>query len=94
MRLSAAIAEKRTGDGLSQAKLGEMLGVTQSTISKWEDGFGPEDENLLAVANWLGISAAEAQRMRDSDGDDDLDVLAAQAHALIDQLIAEVRRRR
>ena len=43
--------------GLSQAALGEALGVKQNTISQWENGSRQPDAKTLALlADFFGIS--------------------------------------
>ena len=51
------IAELRRQNGLSQEALGEALGVTRQSISKWEsDGALPEVEKLVAMSRLFGVS--------------------------------------
>lgn len=51
------IAELRRQKGLSQEALGEALGVTRQSISKWEsDGALPEVEKLVAMSRLFGVS--------------------------------------
>lgn len=55
MRALFALRAKR---GLSQAEVGDLLGVTASTISMWETGKsvpGPERVHALAVAFQVGV---------------------------------------
>lgn len=57
-------AEKLTGlrksRGWSQEELGERLGVTRQTVSKWELGATtPEMEKLAAMSELFGVSADE-----------------------------------
>ena len=50
----------REEKGLSQAKLGELLGVTNKAVSRWENGRGyPDTSILLNLANVLGITVDE-----------------------------------
>lgn len=51
------IAEKRKEKGLNQIQLGELLNVSNRTISKWENGDGFPDITLLPdIARCLGIT--------------------------------------
>jgi transcriptional regulator with XRE-family HTH domain len=46
----------RMDRGLTQAKLAEMCGVTQSTIGVWENGVNvPSVENLYALTKALNL---------------------------------------
>lgn len=45
---SKAIKDKRIKKGLSQTQLGELLNVSNKTVSKWETGRGYPDITLLA----------------------------------------------
>ena len=50
-RLSAAIRDARAGRGFSQAELAARLGVSQGTISFWENGVEtPTFKNLVKLA--------------------------------------------
>ena len=50
----------RKQQGLSQEQLGEKLGVTRQTVSKWELGVTtPEMDKLILLADLLHISIDE-----------------------------------
>lgn len=54
------ISEKRKEKGLNQIQLGEILSVSNRTISKWENGDGYPDITLLPdIAKCLDISIDE-----------------------------------
>ena len=56
----ATIRTLREGRKLTQAELGEKLGVSSKTVSKWETGKGLPDISLLqSLASALGISVIE-----------------------------------
>ena len=56
----AAIRALRESKGLTQAKLGERIGVSSKTISKWETSRGLPDISLLQpLARALGVSLIE-----------------------------------
>ena len=56
----ATIRTLREGRKLTQAELGEKLGVSSKTVSKWETGKGLPDISLLQpLASALGISVIE-----------------------------------
>jgi transcriptional regulator with XRE-family HTH domain len=53
------IALIRKRHGLRQAQLGEMVGVTESTVSRWESGARrPSREEVERIAGLLGVEAA------------------------------------
>ena len=54
------IYEQRTAQGLSQAQLGELLGVSNKAVSKWESGAAkPQTAKLFRLAQILGVSVEE-----------------------------------
>lgn len=54
------ICEKRKEKGLNQIQLGQMLNVSNRTISKWENGDGFPDITLLPdISDCLGITIDE-----------------------------------
>lgn len=57
MTIGQRIAELRRQNNRSQEALGEALGVTRQSISKWEsDGALPEIEKLVAMSRLFGVS--------------------------------------
>ena len=60
MNFSQKLMELRRAKGWSQEQLGEKLGVTRQTISKWELGqTTPELEKLAAMSDLFGITTDE-----------------------------------
>lgn len=60
MDFSQKLMELRRSKGMSQEQLGEKLGVTRQTISKWELGqTTPEMEKLAAISELFGITTDE-----------------------------------
>lgn len=56
----AAVRQLREIRGMTQAELGEKIGVSSKTVSKWETGKGLPDISLLQpLAQALGISLIE-----------------------------------
>ena len=54
------IRNAREALGLSQAKLGELLNISDKTVSKWETGRGYPDISMLeSLASALGLSVTE-----------------------------------
>ena len=60
VRIGRFIAECRKGRGLTQAKLAEMLNITDRAVSKWETGKSmPDSSIMLPLCDILGISVNE-----------------------------------
>lgn len=54
------IAERRKNKKLTQGKLGEIIGVTDTTISKWERGINAPDISVLnKLSDVLEVSVSE-----------------------------------
>lgn len=54
------IYELRKEKGISQKELGEMLGVSNKSVSKWETGAAlPKTETLVRLAEFFDISSEE-----------------------------------
>lgn len=52
--------ELRTEKGLSQAELGELMGVSNKAVSKWEMGVAkPRPAMLLSLAAFFGVTVEE-----------------------------------
>ncbi|MCH5207686.1 MAG: helix-turn-helix domain-containing protein [Oscillospiraceae bacterium] len=60
MTFAEKLMELRRQKGWSQEELGEKLGVTRQTVSKWELGSTtPEMEKLAAISDLFGITTDE-----------------------------------
>lgn len=60
MKFSEKLAELRRSKGWSQEQLGEQLGVTRQTISKWELGTTtPDMDKLAAMSDLFAITTDE-----------------------------------
>lgn len=54
------LKELRIDKGLSQQKLGELLGFCNQTISFWESGSRePDLDTLVNIAHFFGVSVDE-----------------------------------
>lgn len=52
--------ELRTEKGLSQSQLGDMMGVSNKAVSKWEMGISkPRPAMLVALASFFGVTVEE-----------------------------------
>ena len=59
-KIGKFIAQLRQEKGLTQAMLGEKLGVTNKTVSRWENGNYMPDVSLLPqLAQELGVGVGE-----------------------------------
>jgi transcriptional regulator with XRE-family HTH domain len=62
------IREKRKAMGLTQEQLGEMIGVTSKTISKWENGESETThDNYKKLADVLKTHLSEIMAGKDMD---------------------------
>jgi len=62
----------RAEKGLSQAQLGEMLGVTNKAVSKWENGSAKPNTSLLPkIAEILGVTVEELFACKRIEKDDE-----------------------
>ncbi len=60
MTLGQRIQEHRLRLGLSQAGLGERLGVSRQAVSRWEaDGAVPDTDKLIALSRLFGLTLNE-----------------------------------
>lgn len=60
MTLGQRIQEYRLGLGLSQAELGERLGVSRQAVSRWEaDGAVPDTDKLIALSRLFCLTLNE-----------------------------------
>lgn len=60
VKIGKFIAELRRRDGLTQEALGEKIGVTNKTISRWENGnYMPDIEMLQLLAQEFKVSINE-----------------------------------
>ncbi len=60
IKIGNFIAELRKEQKLTQEQLGEKLGVTNKTVSRWETGiYRPPAEALLAMSELFGVSINE-----------------------------------
>jgi len=59
-KIGSFLRELRTEKGLTQEQLGEQLGVTNKTVSRWETGtYMPPVECLKLMSDFYGVSINE-----------------------------------
>lgn len=57
MKLPKRIRELRKNKGLSQIRLGEIMGVSQQTVAKWEAGRRePNLQTVVELARFFGVT--------------------------------------
>ena len=60
MNFNEKLIELRKKEGLSQDEMGERLGVSRQTISKWELAQSyPDFQRLVAISDYFGLSLDE-----------------------------------
>lgn len=60
MKVGKFIAQLRKEQGMTQEVLGQKLGVTNKTVSRWENGnYMPDIELLIPLGETLGVSVNE-----------------------------------
>ncbi len=60
VKIGKFIAKQRKLNGLTQQQLGDMLGVTNKTVSRWENGnYMPDIEMMQLISEALHISINE-----------------------------------
>lgn len=92
MKIGRYIALLRRQAGLTQEKLGEKLGVTNKTISRWENGLSVPDAGML-----VRIAGALDTTVNDLLGEEEPEQgrdLAAELEALNRQLAEREERSR
>lgn len=84
------LAEWRESRGLSQKRLGERLGVTDMTVSRWEGSKSLLSTDVMAaIAEALGIEPADLYHHPDQPSADAL--LRGQSAAIRDQVFAIIK---
>jgi len=70
-QIGAFLAQLRKERGLTQEQLGEMLGVTNKTVSRWENGnYLPPVEVLQILSDFYGLTINEilsARRLKPTE---------------------------
>lgn len=70
--------ELRTEKGLSQAQFGELLGVTNKAVSKWENGSAKPNTKLIPhMAQILGVTVEELFAAKRLEKDAELEKMKA-----------------
>lgn len=71
IKIGRFISELRRGAGMTQEELGEKIGVTNKTISRWETGtYMPDIEKLMLLSEIFSVSINEllcGERLSDGE---------------------------
>ena len=63
IQIGRFIAASRKARNLTQRQLADKLGISDKTVSKWENGSAdPSTTNLLALAKLYGVTAEDLLR--------------------------------
>lgn len=65
--MAVRIRERRRALRLSQEALARALEVSKNTVARWEAGGGVEQQNLIALAELLGVSMEWLMRGESSE---------------------------
>jgi transcriptional regulator with XRE-family HTH domain len=88
--LHVYLAEWRTDKGLTQQQLGDRLGKSDVTVSRWETGERrPDDDTRVAIAEALGIDPLDLFRRPEEQSADAL--LRDQPPEIVDQAMKLIR---
>jgi transcriptional regulator with XRE-family HTH domain len=102
MTLGGEIRQARRARGLLQEAAAKALGVTQQTVSDWENGQRPDPAHLPAIAKFISLpvedvaALAYAATPAPVDNGPRLDALEAEVRALradVNRLIEALERR-
>ena len=64
MNFNEKLIELRKSKGLSQDELGQRLGVSRQTISKWELAQSyPDFQRLVLISDYFGLSLDALEKM-------------------------------
>ena len=92
VKIGKLVAELRKEAGMTQEELGERLGVSQRSVSRWETGKNMPDLSLLTpLAETLGVSVTELLAGERIEGET---VSKSEASGAMAALIALARDRR
>ncbi len=83
MKFNEKLIELRKAKGLSQDELGQNLGVSRQTISKWETAQSyPDFQRLVLLSDYFGISLDSLVK--------DLDVQEVRERNNNDRILSEI----
>lgn len=75
MDLGERISILRKERGLSQEKLGELVGVSRQAVSKWEsDQTVPDVENCVAISRALGVTLGSLLALEEAESGKDAEL--------------------
>lgn len=87
MDLGEKILTLRKEKGLSQERLGELVGVSRQAVSKWEAGQTvPDMENCVALSQALGVTLAQLLEVEGDPGRPENSELTQAQIELVEQM--------
>lgn len=90
IQIGRLIYDKRKELGLTQAELADRLQITNKAVSKWENGDGMPDVNLLApLASELGLTVDELLNGQEKPHIDESQNITEKTDTYISPLIAD-----
>lgn len=90
IQIGRLIYDKRKELGLTQAELADRLQITNKAVSKWENGDGMPDVNLLApLAQELGLTVDELLNGQEKPHIDESQNITEKTDTYISPLIAD-----
>lgn len=90
IQIGRLIYDKRKELGLTQAELADRLKITNKAVSKWENGDGMPDVNLLApLASELGLTVDELLNGQEKPHIDESQNITEKTDTYISPLIAD-----
>ena len=66
MRLGAVIADYRWANRMGGRELAKEIGVSHSTLNRFENGENCDGETLVKIMTWLFAAAEPRQKRRQS----------------------------
>ena len=96
--IARKICDARRAKNLSQKELGDLLGVSNKAVSKWENGDSvPKTETLIKLGEVLGLDVSELigiSNRADSQSDEKIRRLTVENDLLKSELVTAKKKKR